>query len=181
MAISLIESTKKVKLDLKGLTDEQKREAKRIAGQILVEEINSHLDDSTSPVKGGKYKAKKADGSPSELFEDGFLREAIKSKPGDGDFITVGVHSDEDRVERAKSYNHNVGDTLPQRRHIAAPNQVFKEDIMKRVNRAIDDIRKEVPKTIAREVGLDDLITDKEIAESLLGVIGFDIRDFFDG
>jgi len=49
VAISKIESVKKVKLNLKGLTPEGKERAKRIAGEILVDGINQALDSASSP------------------------------------------------------------------------------------------------------------------------------------
>ncbi len=141
MPINRSESTKKVRLDLKGLTPQEKQRAKEAAGSILVEEINNSLDSSTSPVKNGKFKALKADNTASFLFEDGSMRQSITFDPLDEDAVDVGIFQDSPRVERLKGFNHNNGDTLPQRRFIAAPNQKFKDSIMTRVNNAINDIR----------------------------------------
>jgi hypothetical protein len=142
MPINKTESTKKVNLNLKGLTSDQKEKAKSIAGEIIVDEINSFLDKSLSPVKGGNFKKKKADGTKSELFEFGDMRGHITFNELDSDAISVGVFEDAPLVERLKSFNHNTGDTLPQRKFIAAPNQVFNPKIMKKVNSAIDKLRK---------------------------------------
>ncbi|NQX99776.1 MAG: hypothetical protein HRT70_01335 [Flavobacteriaceae bacterium] len=144
-------------LNLKGLSEEQKQRAKRIAGEILVEEINSSLDRSTSPVKGGKYKRKKKDGTDSELFEFGDMRASISFEEQQDDSVTVGIFENAVQVERLKAFNHNNGDTLPQRRFIAAPNQVFKKGIMDRVNNAINEIRDEPDET---QSIVDDILGD---------------------
>ncbi len=176
MAISKTESVKKVKLNLKGLTPEGKERAKRIAGEILVDGINQALDSASSPVEGGSYESDKADGTPSELFEDGFMRNEIKSRPANGDAVEVGIFQDAPLIERLKGYNHNVGETLPQRRFIAAPNQVFKESIMNRVDDAIQDIRKDRKPSKAREFGVEGLISDEDLVQSILKSIGFEIE-----
>ena len=141
MAISKNETTKKVKLNLKGLSPDEKQLAKSVAGEILVEEINDYLDTSRSPVKGGKYKRRKKDGLPSLLLESGDMRSFIDFEPLESDHVEVGVFEDSPTVERLKMFNHNVGDTLPRRETIPAPNKVFKKDIMAKVNRAVDEIR----------------------------------------
>lgn len=142
MAINLEESVKKVKLDLSGLTQEQKTRAKELAGNILVDQINSFLDRSLTPVKGGRWTRKKADGSVSTLFQDGDMRSQITFQElEDEDAIMVGIFSDAPAVETAKSFNHNTGDTVPQRRFIPSPNQVFRPVIMNKINSAINEIR----------------------------------------
>jgi len=126
---------------LKDLSSDLKEQAKRIAGQILVDEINSSLDASRSPVRNGKFKTKKADGTTSRLFKEGDLRANISFEEGDGDYITVGIFDAAGDTETAKAFNHNTGDTVPQRRFIPAPNQVFKKPIMDKVNRAIKELK----------------------------------------
>ena len=142
--------TKKVKLNLKGLTREQKTQAKNEAGRLIVEGINDYLDKSKSPVSGGKFKVKKKDGERSILFEEGDLRDAIVSKNRKGDVIEVGVFKSS---ERAKSYNHNIGDTVPTRRFIPGEGEKFKKTIMSRVNKRINEIKEE------RETELEPLRT----------------------
>lgn len=143
MAISKKESTKRVNLNLKGLSEARKTRAKIEAGTIIVEEINSFLDSSESPVKGSKAFEPKADGSSSQLFEDGDMRSQITFSEEESDAIMVGIFGDAPEKERLKGYNHNVGDSLPRRRFIAAPNQVFKKSIMDKVNRSIETIKRE--------------------------------------
>lgn len=146
-----------MKLNLKGLTTKEKERAKEKAGEIIVEEINKFLDRSKSPVAGGRFKSRKKDGGVSTLFEDGDLRIAIDFKELDTDHVEVGVFDDSPKVERLKAFNHNAGDTLPQRRFIASPNQRFDDKIMRKVSSEIDKIKadSEETKQLAREV-LDD-------------------------
>lgn len=130
--------TKNVKLDFQGLRGPARELAKKEAGNIYVEEINNHLDKSSSPVSGGKYKALKKDGTPSRLFEDGDMRSQItfeEKKNG----VEVGIFDD---GEALKGFNHNQGDTLPRRQFIPEKDQTFKLKIEKRVRGAIREIKK---------------------------------------
>lgn len=148
-----------MKLDLKGLNEAEKAEAKILAGEILVEQINLHLDKSESPVSGGSYKRKLADGkSNSRLFEDGDMRSQITFEELDSDHIMVGIFENAPEVERLKSYNHNVGDTLPRRQFIPAPNRKFKESIMKKVNNAIQPIKEESKERARRDEEVLELV-----------------------
>lgn len=140
MPISLNSVTKIVELDIDDLKGKLKTRAKDEAGRIIIDEINNYLDGSTSPVSGGRFKAFKKDGKPSQLFQEGDLRSAIVFKRREGNAIEVGVFS---KDEAPIAYNHNEGDTLPQRRFIPSEEEDFKRGIMRRVESAIDEIRKE--------------------------------------
>lgn len=130
--------TKIVELDLSGLSREQKTIAKEEAGRIIVDAINDYLDQSKSPVAGGSFTVKKADGERSILFQDGDLRDSIEAVNRRGDQIEVGVFKPK---EIPKAYNHNIGDTLPQRQFIPGENQEFKKDIVKKVDSMIESLR----------------------------------------
>jgi hypothetical protein len=143
MPINKSQSTKRIPLNLKGLTDSEKDQAKKEVGEIIVQGINDELDSSRSPVAGGRFQKKKADGSNSELFEFGDMRSQITFEEGERDEIMVGIFEDAPTVEKLKSFNHNTGDTLPQRRFIAAPNQKFKANIMNKANDAVKKIKRE--------------------------------------
>ena len=54
MPVNKNQSTKRVKLDLSDLNLAERIIAKQEAGEIIVEEIQRHLDQSKSPVKNGK-------------------------------------------------------------------------------------------------------------------------------
>lgn len=110
-------------------------------GEFLLEKINQKLDQSNSPVKGGKFKKKKADGSSSQLFEEGDLRINIDYRPHRRG-VKVGVFDDSEEVERLKSFNHNTGDTLPKREFIpnASDSEAgFKGDINRGVSKLINE------------------------------------------
>jgi len=168
MAISKSESTKKVKLNLKGLNSEEKELAKITAGQILVESINEFLDRSESPVQGGKFKEKKIDGTSSQLFEFGDMRSQITFEELESDHIEVGIFSDAPEVERLKSFNHNTGDTLPKRQFIAAPNKRFKKEIMDEIDRSLDEIREDAK---ARKEDEDLIVQTILEPEDILGLL----------
>lgn len=166
-----------MKLNLKGLSRSDKERAKELAGEIIVGEIGNFLDESKSPVQGGKFKKKKVDGERSILFEFGDMRDAIKYEPMESDHVEVGIFEDAAQVERLKIYNHNVGDTVPQRRAIAAPNQKFKKSIMEKVNKSIDRLKKDSEaevKDLARMV-LED-VAGSEFFDIDLGDIAPDIE-----
>ena len=172
MPVNKNQSTKIVKLDLSDLNLAERIIAKQEAGEIIVEEIQSHLDRSTSPVDRGKFKEEKANGERSELFEDGSMRSQITFEELDGEEIEVGIFESAPKVERLKSFNHNTGDTVPQRRFIPSPNQKFKDSIMKRVNDNTESIREESQEQEVEDgpiesQSLGDIFSDSSI-ESLI-------------
>lgn len=137
--------TKLLELDLEGLSREGKTRAKNEAGRIIVEEIQAHLDRSSSPVSGGRFKTRKADGSNSILLEFGDMRDAIEFKRRSGDNIEVGVFRS---AERAKAFGHTTGfrghpflDGTAFREFIPDESDSFKRTITSRVNRAINNIK----------------------------------------
>lgn len=160
-----------MKLNLKGLSQDRKARAKEIAGEILVEEINSFLDGSKTPVSKGKFKKNKKDGSASDLFEFGDLRVQIESRPNETDHVSVGLFEDAPQLQKDKALGHNSGFKghpnekklkKYKREFIPAPNKVFKKNIMKRVNDGIDAIRaeQEQEEQLAAEILSDTLDLD---------------------
>jgi len=146
--------------------------AKQIAGSIIVEGIQRSLDSSISPVFGNQLQELANDGGPSSLFEKGDMRAFITfAELKNIDAVDVGIFNNAPKVEKLKSFNHNVGDTLPQRRFIAAPNQRFDTEIMKPAIDAVKIITDQAKedKRIAREV---------LVAPSILEVIeGLEFED----
>lgn len=118
----------------------EKAEIQSRVGSFLVEQINSFLDASNSPVKGGAFKKLKADKSLSRLLETGELRGDIVSIPEGLSKVKTGVLSSADRTERLKMFNHNIGDTLPQRQAIPLDNQTYKKSILTGIKRIIEDV-----------------------------------------
>lgn len=143
---------KKVKLDLKGLSQDRKARAKEIAGDILVQEINSFLDSAKTPVSKGSFRGRKKDGTAADLFEFGDMRIAIDSRPNETDHVSVGIFEDADQLQRDKALGHNTGFKghpnerklkKYKREFIPAPNKKFKQSIMKKVNENIDILKAE--------------------------------------
>lgn len=141
---------KRVNLDLRSLSSTDKLRAKQTAGSIIVNEIQSSLDRSQSPVKNGRYKSKLASGGSSILFEDGDLRGHITyAELVDADAIEVGVFNNAPSLERTKAFAHNTGfrghphlDSQDNKREfIPSPNKRFDESIMNRVDGAVEAIR----------------------------------------
>ena len=163
MPITKNQSTKTVKLNLQGLSDSAKAEAKQIAGEIIVDEIHDFLDNSKSPAIGGKFKKRLAKGGNSQLFEDGDMRAAITFAELNGDAIEVGIFKSAKTIERLKSYNHNIGDTLPERRFIPDKSKGFKRSIMKKVNAAIDELREFEDSDNEIEFDIADIFSDSSL------------------
>jgi hypothetical protein len=137
------------------MTPTQKTKAKKEAGRLIVEGIQDSLDQSVSPVAGGRFKKSKADGDRSILFEEGDLRDAITHKDAGGSFIEVGVYESD---ELEKAYNHNMGannasnSTVPERRFIPDKDQNFKKKVTNRVDRRLNEIRKGQSETRVKEL-----------------------------
>ncbi len=112
-----------------------KEEIKELVGNFVVEQINLYLDGSNSPVSGGSFKKFKKDKSASQLFEEGDLRANIISESVQGG-IKVGVFNPD---EAPKAFNHNVGDTLPQRKFIPFEDENFKKPIIDGIKRIIKE------------------------------------------
>jgi hypothetical protein len=129
-----------VKLNLSSVKNQEtKREIKKRLGELLVDEINGHLDRSTSPVKGGGFKKKKADNSSSQLFEDGDMRSQITFEEHPQG-IKVGIFDSAPEVDRLKSHNHNLGVTLPERQFIPEPGEVFKQTIINKMKSVVREV-----------------------------------------
>lgn len=154
------------------MSDEAKDEAKTAAGVILLEEINKSLDKSKSPVKNGAFKKMKKEGGRSTLFEEGDMRGSLDFGPLTNG-VEVGIFDDVEEVERLKAFNHNTGDTLPKREFIPATNKRFNDDIMAKVNKAVDEIRKEDAASTEIAPSISTLFSDDDldalIAEVLRG------------
>lgn len=128
------------------MSQEAKARAKNIAGEIIIDGIEDALDDSESPVQGGKYKSKKADGTNSRLLDKGDMRFSLESKNRKGNDIEVGVFK---KSETNKAFGHTTGfkghkfldSSKNKREFIPGENQSFNKDIMDEVNEAVEDIK----------------------------------------
>jgi hypothetical protein len=100
-------------------------------------EILQYVGSGASPVSGGpwkktlspeykKIKEKISGQAIANLELTGDMLDALEAKVVDGK-IQVGIW---DGSQVPKAYNHNVGDTLPQRQFIPEDGQKFKSPIM---------------------------------------------------
>jgi hypothetical protein len=117
-------------------------------GEYLLDSILDYVGDSKSPVDGGKFKkklseayAKKEGKSDANLDLNGDMLDSLQFFTDvDNGAITIGIFN-EDQVP--KSYNHNVGDTLPQRQFIPDDDQEFKKEILRGVDRIVEEYLEE--------------------------------------
>ena len=130
-------------IEPKNLKTETKTRIKEEVGLAIIEDINNYLDKSSTPVKGGSFQSKlskeykkKTGKSSSDLFLKGGMRSQIQHETYTRG-VEVGVF-DED--EAPKAYNHNVGDTLPQREFIPSDDNTFKKPITDKINAIIREI-----------------------------------------
>ena len=144
MAISKKETTKRINLSqfsgFSSASPEDKKIIKTRVGRFLVDQIGEFLDSSKSPVSGGGYKRTKKDGTPSILEDKGTMRAHIETRDVSANILSTGIFSDAPTKENLKSFNHNVGDTLPQRQFIPAPKQKYKKQILTGIRAIIDEV-----------------------------------------
>lgn len=145
------------KLDLESLFDDagvEKNRTKRkalseLVGVTLIDEVVSYLDKGVTPVSNGtykrsltskEYKAKKIkEGKSSfadmQLTESMLNNLSIKATSKDVELKIT------DSTEKKKAFNHNKGDTLPQRQWLPddSGNEKFKRGIIKKIKDIIKD------------------------------------------
>jgi len=110
---------------LKGVKPSKRSEVKEKVANTIVSEIKKSLKSSRSPVNGEKFtklsktykKYKRSQGEPGspnlKLFGD--MQDTLDTRIS-GNKISIGIFGD--TTEKLKSYNHNVGDTLPKRQFL---------------------------------------------------------------
>jgi hypothetical protein len=113
-------------------------------GDYLIQSILDYVGEAKSPVAGGKYKAtlsesyaksQKMGDTMANLDLNGDMLNALTFKTNaDNGTVTVGIFEESQAV---KSYNHNVGDTLPQRQFIPGEDQLLKAEIIRGVRRIL--------------------------------------------
>ena len=112
------------------------------AGETIVKEIHKSLDKGVSPVEGGSYKRKLADGRRiSRLLDQGNMRAYITyDQTAMG--VKVGIFKTAPRIERLKASGHNQGDSITriQREFIPKKGDFFKEKIIKKATRKAQEI-----------------------------------------
>lgn len=107
-------------------------------GDFVTTSILDYVGEGKSPVTGRSFpKLSKAYANEEKggrtlpnLDLNGDMLNALTFKKTDSG-VEVGIFDSE---QAPKAYNHNVGDTLPQRQFIADPKQNFVGDIQKGIN-----------------------------------------------
>ena len=115
----------------------------------MVNSILDYVGEAKSPVSGGKYKAKlspeyaKEKGTTlANLDLNGDMLSSLEFVPlsltKDKIVLEVGIFDEDQAI---KSYNHNKGDTLPQRQFIPDKGEKFKKDILNGLEDILNDYR----------------------------------------
>lgn len=117
-------------------------------GAYLVESILDYVGEAKSPVAGGEYESKlstdyadreKGGDTLANLDLNGDMLNALTFEPDyENGTVKVGIF---DETQAIKAYNHNVGDTLPQRQFIPTEDELLKAEILRGVKRIIDEYR----------------------------------------
>jgi hypothetical protein len=122
----------------------RRKEALTDVGEFLVESVLDYLGQGKSPVSGVRSfkqlnksyaeKEKEGDRLPNlDLHGDMLNALTFKVK---GSKVIIGIFDEDQAI---KSYNHNVGDTLPKRQFIPDESQTFKPDIMRNVEKILEE------------------------------------------
>jgi hypothetical protein len=129
--------------ELSGIPGELKRAVLDEVGEYLVTSVMDYVSESRTPVSGGKFKTKlskdyaEREGKDSANLDlTGSMLDSLTYRIS-GNSVEVGVF---DSDEAPKAYNHNVGDTLPQRQFIPMESQKFKSEIMAGIDEVIEEI-----------------------------------------
>lgn len=127
-----------------GIKAGDKKEFLDKVGQYLVDSMLDKIGEGMSPVKGnGKFPLLKKDYAE---HEHGGERKPILDAHGDmlqaltykivGNSLEIGIFDSDQAI---KSYNHNVGDTLPKRQFIPNEGETLKADIMRGIGDITDE------------------------------------------
>ena len=130
------------------LDPDEKKNAKQEIGIAILEEMFDYLDSGVTPVSGGRYKktlsknykkrkiAMGGQGIADLDLTSDMISSLRFSKAKTGNDIKISINK---AKEILKAYNHNVGDTLPQREFMPKEGGKFKPKIRQRVDSIIAD------------------------------------------
>lgn len=140
---------------LEEVPEDDREDAATEAGELALQKVHEYMDRQISPVSGErnfralkkdsayrKLKQKRAGNQKPNLRLSGELIESMEVDADDKSF-TISVGGDESNI--AKSYNHNVGDTVVKRQFLPndkKPNQTFKRSIVKAIKETIAKYKK---------------------------------------
>lgn len=139
-------------LDLEDLLEKvpksERKKALTDVGEFLVEQVLDYVGQGKSPVTGvGDFKKlnkayadkEKAGDRVSNMDLNGSMLDSLTFKVK-GSKVIIGIF---DKDEAIKSYNHNVGDTLPKRQFIPDEDQTFKKPIRDNIEMIVDEYMEE--------------------------------------
>lgn len=141
----------KEELDKAGIDKSKRKTALEAVGMYILGEIKSYVDKTKSPVKGQggfkalekeykKYKKKLGKGSKADLQLTGDMLNTLKVKSTQK-YVKLEITKGK---EIKKAYNHNVGDTLPQRQFLPDDNDsesAFKRNITSGIKKVIEEFK----------------------------------------
>lgn len=115
-------------------------------GEYLLDSVLDYVGEAKSPVAGGRYKStlseayadsqKMGDTTANLDLTGGMLNSLqIITDPSSGT-VTIGIF---DTDETPKAYNHQVGDTIPQRQFLPNEGENFKAEILRGVGRILSE------------------------------------------
>jgi hypothetical protein len=146
--ISLDEVSYLFEIPLEDVPESVREELVDEVGAYLVESILDYVGEAKSPVAGGKYKAtlnqayadrEKAGDDTANLDLNGDMLQALTFEPDyENGTVKIGIF---DSSQTPKAYNHNVGDTLPQRQFIPKEDELLKAEIIRGVKRIIEEYK----------------------------------------
>lgn len=133
--------------DIPGFEDipeDNQTEAADDVAQYLIESILDYIGDSKSPVAGGSFKAELSKAyaeregkEKANLDLNGDMLNALTFKVNYATgTITIGIFEEDQAI---KSFNHNTGDTLPQRQFIPGEDELLKAEIIRGVGRILEE------------------------------------------
>ncbi len=189
MPISLSEFSYTMELDTEGVPENDKEDALNVAGQLILAQIKEYLDNQNTPVSKGSYKKglstkykerKKAMGQPG-IANLQLTDAMLNDLEVDATKSTITFKLDES-AQIKKAFNHNTGDTLPQRQFMPddTRNEKFKPNVLKEAKAAIETFKTEEPEMTELERGLAEDF-EKAFLEDVSIEQEDALRDFLEG
>jgi hypothetical protein len=143
MPINEEETSFYIPIDLPNeIKGKDKRQLLDDVGEYIVTAMLDYIGEAKTPVSGGKFKktlsseyAKREGKKLANLDLNGDMLNALTWKIASGG-LEIGIF---DEAQAIKSYNHNIGDTLPQRQFIPNDGQSLKKDIVQGIESIIGE------------------------------------------
>ena len=151
---------------LEDVPAEDREDAAYDAGEAALGAVKSYMAKQVSPVKGQykpfaalskdykKIKQKVAGNKKANLKLYGDLDESMEVEADDGSF-TISIKPD----NAAKAYNHNVGETVPQRQFLPddTNGETFKRNVVAKIKEQIAKYKKPVKQRPTLEKTTEDI------------------------